>query len=176
MHSIVHETFKGENIHGSVMLTILKGWFSAAMHPKFHIETFTGGSQQQIHECFLPRKFLGRSMVSYFGGFSMVRKVLKSVMSFCIPGNELGKVLSLSLAMVCSIHWRRLVIIWSYSSFMLSMSTRMPMIWKTTVHIELGRQEYAWYRIACLNYILATAWAIINMHRYMHIHAHMYVS
>lgn len=66
---------------------------------------------------------------AHFGGFSTVRYILKSVISFCMPGRELGKLRSLSRATVCSIHSRRLDAIASYSSFMFSMSTMMPMIW-----------------------------------------------
>ena len=46
-----------------------------------------------------------------------------------MAGRELGKLRSLSRATVCSIHSRRLDAIASYSSFMFSMSTIMPMIW-----------------------------------------------
>ena len=45
-----------------------------------------------------------------------------------MPGRELGKLRSLSRATVRSIHSRRLDAIASYSSFMFSMSTMMPMI------------------------------------------------
>ena len=68
--------------------------------------------------------------LTYFGGFSTVRYVLKSAMSFCIPVSELGKFRSERQRMVRSIQARRSEAIVSYSSFMFSMSTMIPMIWR----------------------------------------------
>ena len=89
----------------------------------------------------LSSSLLDQKPRAHFGGFSTVRYVLKSVISFCMPGRELGKLRSLSRATVRSIHSRRLDAIASYSSFMFSMSTMMPMIWGRRGEMEGGRLE-----------------------------------
>lgn len=76
----------------------------------------------------------GVAMVTHLGGFSTVRYVLKSAISFCMPAKELENSRSLRATTVLSIQSSRFEQSLSYSFFMFSMSTIIPTICRPDIH------------------------------------------